>query len=234
MPVSFWQGAPWFYLLFSTELFLLTEHGNIMIEYSNSINKSADMLSVKGISMPKFKLLPGPSVRRLPLYLNLAEQAEQDGLSLISATMLADALGLDAIQVRKDISITGIAGKPKLGYKVPELITALKDFLNWNNNHNAILVGAGNLGSALLGYQGFKKHGLHFVAAFDIDESIINKTIRDIPIYNIHTMQSFIASYKLVEIAVLAVPPCAAQSCAEEIEKAGEYFQHSSSLKIMK
>lgn len=171
--------------------------------------------------MPKLKLLPGPSVRRLPLYLNLAEQAEQDGMSLISATVLADTLGLDAIQVRKDISITGIAGKPKLGYKVPELIAALRDFLNWDTHHTAILVGAGNLGSALLGYCGFKKHGLHFVAAFDIDETIINKTIRDIPIYNIHTLQSFAASCNHVEIAVLAVPPCAAQACAEEIEKAG-------------
>ncbi len=171
--------------------------------------------------MPKYKLLPNPSVRRLPLYLSLAQQADTEGLTLISATVLAEALDLDAIQVRKDIAITGIVGKPKLGYRVKDLITSIENFLNWNNEHKAIVVGAGNLGSALLGYQGFKNHGLHFVAAFDSSEAIINKTIHDIPIFHIDSLKSFIQSNPDVEIAVLAVPPVAAQSCAEILEKAG-------------
>lgn len=171
--------------------------------------------------MPKYKLLPNPSVRRLPLYLSLAQQADKEGLTLISATVLAEALDLDAIQVRKDIAITGIVGKPKLGYRVKDLITSIENFLNWNKEHKAIVVGAGNLGSALLGYQGFKNHGLHFVAAFDSSEAIINKAIHDIPIFHIDSLKNFIRSNPDVEIAVLAVPPVAAQSCAEILEKAG-------------
>ncbi len=171
--------------------------------------------------MHRFKLLPNPSVRRLPLYLSLAQQADSEDLELISATVLAEALDLDAIQVRKDLAITGIVGKPKLGYRVKELITAIENFLNWNKEHKAIVVGAGNLGSALMGYQGFKKHGLHFVAAFDINEASINKTIHTIPIFYIDTIKSFMQSNSDVKIAVLTVPPCAAQSCAEILENAG-------------
>lgn len=171
--------------------------------------------------MAKYKALPNPSVRRLPLYLALARQAEADGLQLISGTVLANTLGLDAIQVRKDLAITGISGKPKIGYAVRELVQCIEAFLDWQAGHKAILIGAGNLGSALLGYQGFKKNGLNFIAAFDIDENMMGKSIHDIPIYNLYTLPSFMKNHPDLEIAVLAVPPAAAQNAAELLERSG-------------
>ena len=171
--------------------------------------------------MAKYNALPSPSVRRLPLYLALARQAEADGVQLISGTVLANTLGLDAIQVRKDLAITGISGKPKIGYPVRDLVHYIEVFLDWQDGHKAILIGAGNLGSALLGYQGFKKNALNFVAAFDIDSSIIGKTVHDIKIYNLSDLPVFMKHHPDAEIAVLAVPPAAAQGAAEVLENAG-------------
>jgi redox-sensing transcriptional repressor len=124
-----------------------------------------------------------PTIRRLPSYLYLVRKAKEDGVEIISGTVIANDLGLEPIQVRKDLASTGIIGKPRVGYRVSELINAIEKFLNWNKKNNAILVGAGNLGTALLGYKEFTKNGLNFLAAFDIDEKKIvtdvhkNKTI---------------------------------------------------------
>ena len=134
--------------------------------------------------MTKNKIPAAPSIRRLPSYLHIIRQAQSDGLEYISGTVIANELVLEPIQVRKDLAITGIIGKPKRGYPVGELITAIEHFLGWDSAKNAILIGAGNLGTALTGYQEFKNHGLNFVAAFDninsIDFEGLNKAIEDL------------------------------------------------------
>jgi redox-sensing transcriptional repressor len=103
--------------------------------------------------------VPLPSVRRLPLYLTVLEEFEREGREWISTTDFSEVLYLKPIQVRKDLAHTGIIGKPKKGFKVDELIATINRFLGWNNLTDAFLVGAGALGSALLGYTGFKHHG---------------------------------------------------------------------------
>ena len=109
--------------------------------------------------------IPIPTIKRLPSYLRLLKAYREEGMEMISATLLADELGLKPIQVRKDISCTGIEGKPKVGFSVNGLIDAIIEALGWDNATDAILVGVGHLGSALARYEGFENYGLKIAAA---------------------------------------------------------------------
>ena len=111
------------------------------------------------------KNLPTPSIRRLPGYLRLLKAARARGERVTSCTRIAEELGQQSVQVRKDLSVTGVSGRPKVGYSIDELIDAIQDFLGWNRKTNAFLVGAGNLGSAIINYEGFAEHGLKFSSA---------------------------------------------------------------------
>ncbi len=170
--------------------------------------------------MPKQKILAAPSVRRLPSYLHIIRSAYDKGITDISGTLIATELELEPIQVRKDLAITGIVGKPKKGYPVLPLINAIESFLGWSKPRDAILIGVGNLATALLGYQEFQFHGLHFVAAFDTDKSKIGKVIHGVNVYPLELLNK-----KLVElgvtIAVLTVPSRVAQDTADKVVDAG-------------
>jgi redox-sensing transcriptional repressor len=131
--------------------------------------------------MAKQKISAVPSIRRLPSYLHIIRQSKEEGNEYISGTVIAQELRLEPIQVRKDLAITGIVGKPKKGYPVVALMAAIEHFLGWDRVHEAVLVGAGNLGTALTGYPEFQYHGLNIVAAFDQDPAKIGKTITGYP-----------------------------------------------------
>ncbi len=160
--------------------------------------------------MAKQKVPAAPSVRRLPSYLHLVKKAEADKLEYISGTVIAEELELEPIQVRKDLTITGIVGKPKKGYPVKLLITAIEKFLGWNKEKKAFVIGAGSLGTALSGYQGFKEHGLDICAAFDSDKRKIGKEIHELPVFGMDELETKVKEYK-PEIAILTVPSKYAQ-----------------------
>ena len=125
------------------------------------------------------KPIPEPTLRRLPIYYQYLKRVhEEKRTDYISCTQIGNALNVQPIQVRKDLQIADAVGKPKTGYSVPELIDTIEEFLGWNNTTDAYLVGVGNLGSALLGYQGFREYGLNVIAAFDNDEKKIGKEIK--------------------------------------------------------
>jgi redox-sensing transcriptional repressor len=170
--------------------------------------------------MVKHKISAAPSVRRLPSYLYIARQFQQEGGDYILGTLIAQELNLDSIQVRKDLAITGIIGKPKKGYPAAALIDAIEQFLGWNSPRRAVLVGAGNLGSALLGYPEFKRHGLNIVAAFDKDPGKINIQVHGVPVLPLDTMETQIPDFG-VTTAILTVPSSAAQKTAGILIKAG-------------
>ncbi len=121
--------------------------------------------------------IPEASLRRLPIYYRFLQQMAVNGASQVSCADLARGLGLDPTQVRKDIEMTGIVGKPRVGYPLGELVRWMENFLGWNRPKGAVLVGAGSLGSALLGYERFRSHGMEIVAAFDIDPEKIGQRI---------------------------------------------------------
>ncbi|MDR2631286.1 MAG: redox-sensing transcriptional repressor Rex [Spirochaetaceae bacterium] len=170
--------------------------------------------------MEKKKVTAAPSVRRLPSYLNIIRDVQEEGEDYISGTRIAQELNLESIQVRKDLAITGILGKPRKGYLIEPLITAIEYYLGWNNIQDAALVGVGNLGSALLGYQAFNLHGLNIMAAFDNDRKKIGATIHGVRIMNAGSLDIQIRNFG-IKIAILTVPSSYAQETADILVKSG-------------
>ena len=163
---------------------------------------------------------PLPSIRRFPSYLRILMQKKDAGERDISATLLAHELGLTAIQVRKDLASTGVEGRPKVGFSIEELIVAITHSLGWDNAAEALIIGAGNLGSALAAYNGFSAYGLSIAAIFDKDPGKIGKRIGHLTVLPVDTVNQYIKSHR-VTIAVLAVPANQAQAAADMLVKCG-------------
>jgi redox-sensing transcriptional repressor len=170
--------------------------------------------------MKPMKLASQPTIKRLPSYLHVVEAAAQEGRAYISGTVIAEELELEPIQVRKDLAVTGIIGKPRIGFPVNELIDAINRFLDWHEVHHAVLVGAGHLGSALMGYAEFPRHGMHIVAAFDPDPAKIGAVINDVPIYSLDELTDQIRQRE-VDMAILTVPSPHAQAVADLLVQCG-------------
>ena len=116
------------------------------------------------------RTIPAAVRERLPIYLHYLRGFTGGGKTTISSAALAKGLGLGEVQVRKDLALVSGAGKPKIGYDAAELTSHLENALGIAET-NAVIVGAGRLGKALLCYEGFNEFGLHILAAFDKDES---------------------------------------------------------------
>ncbi|MBN2685849.1 MAG: redox-sensing transcriptional repressor Rex [Pontiellaceae bacterium] len=161
-----------------------------------------------------------PTLKRLPLYLRLLRQMKEQGEEYASGAVVARELGLDPIVVRKDLAITGAVGRPRLGFPMDEIISAIEDFLGWSNTSDAFLVGVGNLGRALLGYRGFEQHGMKIVAAFDSDPEIIGTKVHGKTIMDVAKMPA-LAKRMHVQIGVLTVTASVAQGVADMMIKGG-------------
>ncbi|HOE89232.1 MAG TPA: redox-sensing transcriptional repressor Rex [Sphaerochaeta sp.] len=164
--------------------------------------------------------IPIPTIKRFPSYLRLLNVFKEEGREMASATMLAEELNLKPIQVRKDISFTGIEGKPKVGFEVDKLINAIISVLGWDNATDAIIIGAGHLGSALARYEGFGSYGLRIVAAFDTAEEKWGTNVGDVPIHPFDHLHRYIEENH-VNIAVLTVPADEAQHVADQLVALG-------------
>ena len=170
-------------------------------------------------SEPK-RHFPHPSIRRLPSYLRLLRRLRVDGAQKVSCTRIARELDLDSTQVRKDLALTGITGRPRIGYELSPLIEAIESFLGWNTASDAFLIGAGSLGKALIGYENFRSCGLNIVAAFDISEDRIGQEIFGRKVYNLNDMPT-LARDMGVTLGVLTVPSSAAQTAANVMVASG-------------
>ena len=181
--------------------------------------------------MPKFtapvrsRNLPTPSVQRLPNYLRLLKEIQARGENVVSCTRIADEFGQLSVQVRKDLAITGVSGRPKVGYRIDELINAIERFLGWDVKTNAFLVGVGNLGSAILNYAGFVEHGLQIVGVFDANPELFGKVINERTIRPFAMIVERAAELKKkginVDMGVITVPACAAQNVADRLVQIG-------------
>ncbi|MBN1492893.1 MAG: redox-sensing transcriptional repressor Rex [Candidatus Omnitrophica bacterium] len=156
---------------------------------------------------------------RLSRYKNALYQFKKLGVVKIFSDNLAEAVNVTASQVRKDFSIFGISGNKRGGYQVEVLIEQLKDILGKNEVQKAVIVGAGNIGRALMNYTGFEKEGITIVAAFDIDPHKFNEQA-NVPIFGIDKLNSFISNNKIT-IGIIAVPAVAAQQVLDLMEHAG-------------
>lgn len=172
------------------------------------------------MSTQSIKSFPLPSIQRLPVYLRFVKELHRRGEQYVSCTRIAGELGQLSVQVRKDLSITGIAGRPKIGYPVGDLIDAIEDFLGWNGKTNAVLIGAGSLGSAILGYDGFAEHGLNIVGAFDIDPAKIDQKIHGCRVYDLKELVQR-GRETNIDIGILTVPSTAAHEAAALLVQIG-------------
>lgn len=142
------------------------------------------------------------------------------GESHVSSAVLAETLGLDPVLTRKDLTMAGVPGKPRRGYPSKELAAAINRALGWDNAIDAVLVGAGSLGQALLGFSGFKEHNLSIVVAFDADPKKANRKFHGIEVRPVEDLVRLVSRLKL-RIAILTVPNTAAQDCANTLIEAG-------------
>lgn len=160
------------------------------------------------------------TLSRLPLYLGYLKDQKRFGQKTISATMIAEGLGLNQVQVRKDLAQISCGGKPRIGYMIDELETDIERFLGYNNVNSAVIVGAGNLGKALMSYVGFKQYGLDIAAAFDADGALTNSEFNGIPIFPVEKLPD-IAKRLKIHIGIITVPAPHAQKVCDMLVDAG-------------
>lgn len=158
-------------------------------------------------------------LKRLPGYLAYLKNIPDTASPYISATAVAAALGMGEVQVRKDLAAVSDGGRPKLGYLRKDLIEDISRFLGYDNTTDAILVGAGKLGRALLGYNGFEEYGLNILAAFDSDP-VCGQTEEGKPIYGIEELKDFCNSNKVL-MGIITVPAKYAQQVCDQMIDCG-------------
>jgi redox-sensing transcriptional repressor len=158
-------------------------------------------------------------LKRLPGYLAYLKSIPESGSPHISATALAAALGMGEVQVRKDLAMVSDGGRPKIGYLRERLIDDIEQFLGYDNTTDAVLIGAGKLGQALLDYRGFEEYGLNILAAFDVNPQTI-ATDKGKPIEHINKLESFCRSHKVL-MGIITVPAEQAQAVCDQLIACG-------------
>jgi len=164
--------------------------------------------------------IPAPTVKRLSLYFGYLRQLYEDGLSTVSSQDIAGHFRLNPAQVRRDLAAFGQFGKRGSGYLVEELTWQIAEILGVDKARRVVVVGAGNLGTALLAYRGFEVHGFQLVAAFDADRTKTGQTIKGKVCYALDELPEFVRKNN-VEMAILATPAEVAQTVLDCIVQAG-------------
>ncbi len=164
--------------------------------------------------------IPDSSVRRLSAYLRQLEMLAEEGVRHVSSQRLAKHLRVGDAQVRRDLALFGQFGRPGVGYEVGDLINVLRVILGTQVQWRVIVIGAGELSHALLRYPGFQQRGFELVAAVDCDPGKVGTRIGDVPVRHVDDLEKVLAR-RDVRLAVLAVPPEAAQPLADRLVAAG-------------
>lgn len=158
-------------------------------------------------------------LKRLPGYVAYLKSMPDNGSPYISATAMANALGMGEVQVRKDLAMVSDGGRPKIGYLRENLIEDIEQFLGYDNTTDAVMIGAGKLGQALLDYVGFDEYGLNILAAFDTNPRS-GTTDEGKPILHIDKLESFCKSHKVL-MGIITVPAQYAQEVCDRLIHCG-------------
>lgn len=171
--------------------------------------------------MPKTFKVPEATIKRLSIYMRVLKDLEKRGTEVISSAELADICGVNAAQIRKDLTYFGEFGIRGVGYFVKELHFDVRKVLGLNQKRNVALIGVGNLGKALLSYRSFSEHGYDFVAAFDADPEKAHTSLPNgLTILPMDDLKE-VAREKAVDIAIITTPAESAQAAADMIVAAG-------------
>ena len=164
--------------------------------------------------------IPEPSLSRLSLYLRCLRRLVKDGVKTISSAEMERRCGVTATQIRKDLSYFGEFGRPGVGYEVQHLLARLTEIMHLDRQHRVVIMGAGNLGSALAGYSGFVLSPFRVVGVFDNNLAKIGRTLWDLEILDANHLPQINQELK-ANIGLIAVPADAAQEAADLLVKGG-------------
>jgi redox-sensing transcriptional repressor len=157
---------------------------------------------------------------RLSQYLRVLTQAKKMGKDKISSQEISEYTNINATQIRRDLSAFGKFGKRGVGYNIEALIAEIRKILRTQGQHNIALFGAGRLGQAIASSTIFADHGFNIAGAFDVDQEKVGQPIGDTVISDYARLRGLIREKNII-VAVLAVPPDAAQQVADDVVEAG-------------
>ena len=171
--------------------------------------------------MARHKVLNTPAVRRMPSYLHKLILKAAAGEKVATTTEFAQYFNVDSIVVRKDFELTGAKGASGIGYDTEELLEAIRHYLGWDRVQTACLVGAGSLGTALLGYPDFREYGLQITDVFDSDPAKIGRSVHGQTVQDVATMEAKYAAGTPPRIAIICVNSPYAQEVTDLLVKCG-------------
>ncbi|MDD3295175.1 MAG: redox-sensing transcriptional repressor Rex [Geobacteraceae bacterium] len=161
-----------------------------------------------------------PTIRRLPSYLQILRDLSAKGEEFVSSAYLADQMQIEAILVRKDLELTGINGVPRVGFRTNDLVSAIEKFLGWGRALDTCLVGAGQLGAALLGHRELNNFGIRIVAAFDNNPAKIGTSLHGVTVFPFSRLNELLKRLTIL-LAIVCVPPDVAQSVVDQLVQGG-------------
>ncbi len=157
------------------------------------------------------------TLQRLPIYFSYLISLSENN---ISATAIAEALGLNDVQVRKDLASVSRGGRPRTGYVTAELIDDIGRFLGFEKHDGVVVAGVGNFGRAMLGSDSFKDYGFDIVCGFDCDENIAGTVVNGKPVRHISEMRDFCVSEN-IKTGIITVPEKSAQEVCDIMTDSG-------------
>ncbi len=161
------------------------------------------------------------ALQRLPYYLQYLQLKKQEGLQTISAPMIAKDLKWNEVQIRKDLAaVSTTGGKPKTGFDIKTIIRDIQSFLGYDNVHEAVLVGAGKLGKALMAYPGFENYGIRIIAAFDNHPKVVGTAIQGQKVLPMEKLANLCRRMS-IHIAIITVPAAQAQQVCDMLVEGG-------------
>ena len=166
------------------------------------------------------KVQSSPSIRRMPTYLHRLFQLQTTGKEWVSCAELAAYMAIPHIVVRKDIAMTGLPGNKRYGYKINELIDAILRFVGWDKEVSAVLVGAGALGGALLGFRDFEDYNFRIDSVFDSSPEKVGKMIHGHLVQDLADIRSVLKKTQ-PKVGIICVPAVAAQLIADILVSLG-------------
>jgi len=164
--------------------------------------------------------IPEATVTRLSIYSRFLERLERRGITTVSSSEIAKGVGVSPAQVRKDLAYFGEFGTRGVGYNVKDLIHYILKILGLTRTWPVVLVGAGNLGTALCTYRGFRDRGFHIVGIFDNDLTKIGKRVQDLEVLPLERLPEVVEEHN-VKIGIIAVPLSAVQDTADQLVACG-------------
>ncbi|WP_411842598.1 redox-sensing transcriptional repressor Rex [Salinicoccus sp. HZC-1] len=167
------------------------------------------------------KKIPNATMKRLPLYYRYFKEAEKSGTDRVSSREISDALDIDSATIRRDFSYFGELGRKGYGYNVKSLLKFFMEHIHGNETRNVAIIGAGNLGSALLNYKFSNINDrMNVVAAFDRNENIVGTEINDTEVFHSDDIEQLVQEHS-IDVAILTLPAESGQEMAERLVKSG-------------